>query len=355
MSWNPHQWQAGGDYPHLPQPPFSGQQAGSQQPVHSAPPPSARAADPTTIGIDPKAAAGLGYLFGVLALIWCVSEKQNRFVRFHAIQSLLFVAAIMGAFLVLFLLGISFGLFQTVFFAYLSALPLFALAVGLLVMAILAFQGKYFRLPVLGAVAEQYANKGMRYTDPTQPPQNPSGQLPYGQQPSGQPPSGQPLHGPPAPNYVPLPQQPQKRRRGLWIAGIVGVLLLACGVVNLVVYLVTDLAITNSPATGTVNNYYSAITSQNYSTAYTFLDTSGITLNNQPLTQSIYVQTAQALDVQRGPVMKYSITSTSIGSNAGVNTAAFTVNVTRGNQSYDVHLQLKQEGNAWKIVNIDGI
>ncbi len=191
-----------------------------------------------------------------------------------------------------------------------------------------------------------------------QPPQAPYNQPPYGQpqqEPFGQqptqymPPPGQPPYG--VPPYAP-PQQPKPRRRGriLWIVlGIIVVLVLACvgGAIALVV--------TNNGATNAVNQYYMAVEQQDYATAYTYLDTSGIALNGQSLTQALYIQANQAIDIARGKVSSYAITSTSTNSNNGVNTAAITVNVTRNGQSYDVHLQLKQESNGWKIVRTDNI
>jgi len=191
-----------------------------------------------------------------------------------------------------------------------------------------------------------------------QPPQAPYNQPPYGQpqqEPFGQqptqymPPPGQPPYG--VPPYAP-PQQPKPRRRGriLWIVlGIIVVLVLACvgGAIALVV--------TNNGATNAVNQYYMAVEQQDYATAYTYLDTSGIALNGQSLTQALYIQANQAIDIARGKVSSYAITSTSTNSNNGVNTAAITVNVTRNGQSYDVHLQLKQESNGCKIVRTNNI
>ncbi len=46
---------------------------------------------PTTIGLTQNVAAGLSYVFGwISGLIIFLTEKQNRFVRFNAMQSILF-------------------------------------------------------------------------------------------------------------------------------------------------------------------------------------------------------------------------------------------------------------------------
>jgi hypothetical protein len=48
---------------------------------------------PTSMGMDANVAAGLSYLFSIVGgLIFYFGEKQNRFVRFHAMQSILFNA-----------------------------------------------------------------------------------------------------------------------------------------------------------------------------------------------------------------------------------------------------------------------
>jgi hypothetical protein len=193
------------------------------------------------------------------------------------------------------------------------------------------------------------------YNQPPQPPYGQPQQEPFGQQPTQyMSPPGQPPYGvPPAPPYAPEPQpKPRRRGRVLWIVlGIIVVLVLVCvgGAIALFSFA------TNNGATSAVNQYYMAVEQQNYAMAYTYLDTSGIGLNGQSLTQALYIQANQAIDLARGKVSSYSITSSSINSNNGVNTAAITVNVTRNGQSYDVHLQLKQESNGWKIVRTDNI
>jgi len=112
------------------------------------------------MGMQPNIAAGLSYVFGwVTGLIFFLMEKQNRFVRFHAMQSILFfggltviqiVLDIIGRFpfigLLAFLLG---GLVWLVGF------------IGWIILMINGFQGKYFKLPIVGDYAEKYANQGM--------------------------------------------------------------------------------------------------------------------------------------------------------------------------------------------------
>jgi len=86
-------------------------------------------------------------------------EKQNRFVRFHAMQSILFFGGlsviwiILRFFSVIPILG---------FFAFLLWLVVVIIGiVGYILLLINGFQGKYFKLPIVGDYAEKYANQGM--------------------------------------------------------------------------------------------------------------------------------------------------------------------------------------------------
>ena len=156
----------------------------------------------------------------------------------------------------------------------------------------------------------------------------------------------------PPPNYMQSQQQqpPKKQRRWLWIVlGIVVVPLLVCGGGGLLVFYLG----THNGATDVANQYYTAVKNQDYNTAFTYLDTSNLTLNGQPLTQSLYIQGAGLIDQTKGKLTAYSITNTSLNSNNGVNTAMLTVSETRNGAPYDVHVQLKQESNGWKITSLD--
>lgn len=191
-----------------------------------------------------------------------------------------------------------------------------------------------------------------------QPPYGQPQQPLYGQQPYGQPqqaPYGQPQQPqygiPQVPYYAPQQQQPpKKRRRWLWIVlGIVVVLLLACGGGFVLLFYLG----THNGATDVANQYYTAVENQDYNTAFTYLDTSNLTLNGQSLTQSLYIQGAKLFDQAKGKLTAYSISNTSLNSNNGVSTAMLTVSETRNGTPYDVHVQLKQESSGWKITSID--
>lgn len=101
----------------------------------------------TSTGIQANAAGLLSYLAGfVTGIIFLVIEKENKFVRFHAMQSTIASGA-------LFVLQIVLG--------YIPFLVMLSPIVGLLgialwiILMIKAFQGETFKLPVIGDIAEK--------------------------------------------------------------------------------------------------------------------------------------------------------------------------------------------------------
>lgn len=102
----------------------------------------------------------------------------------------------------------------------------------------------------------------------------------------------------------------------------------------------------------TVDQYYNAVKSQEYNTAYSYIGTNLTAQNGQALTQELYTTAAQALDTLKGTVTNYSVGVPSVTNN----TATITVSVTRGSNSpYDVHLQLQQINGSWKITSYNNI
>ena len=102
----------------------------------------------------------------------------------------------------------------------------------------------------------------------------------------------------------------------------------------------------------TVNQYYNAVKSQDYNTAYSYIGTNLTASNGQALTQELYATAAQALDTVNGKVTNYSVGNISVNNDK----ASITVSVTRGSNSpYDVHLQLQQINGSWKITSYDNI
>ena len=60
----------------------------------------------SALGLDGNLAAALGYPIGILALICLIMEKENRFVKFHAVQSLFLIVLQIAVGIVLSILGL---------------------------------------------------------------------------------------------------------------------------------------------------------------------------------------------------------------------------------------------------------
>ena len=103
-----------------------------------------RHTEKTSTGLDANVAAALSYLVGfVTGLIFLVVEKQNRFVRFHAMQSILVFAGIVVIDILLNLVPLL-GALAVAF----VIIP--ASAVLWLLLMYKAYQGEEFRLPLVG-------------------------------------------------------------------------------------------------------------------------------------------------------------------------------------------------------------
>lgn len=114
------------------------------QPAPAAPPPSSG-------GLESNVAAALAYL-PIVAIIWLVLEpySKDKYIRFHAIQSLALAVATFAVSVVLSFIPI-FGWILLLFLP----LGVFALAV---ICAVKAYQKEKFKLPWLGDFAEKQAN-----------------------------------------------------------------------------------------------------------------------------------------------------------------------------------------------------
>ncbi len=139
------------------------------------PPPESNApGGQASIGMDANLASMICYLtmiccgLGiVISLVFFLIEKTSRLLRFHAMQALLYggVWVVVGiVFRILSMvadiaLGDTLGVF--VFFGWLAVRLLVALVllVFLIIAAIKAYQGQYYKLPILGNIAWGIVNK----------------------------------------------------------------------------------------------------------------------------------------------------------------------------------------------------
>ena len=126
----------------------------------------------SALGLDGNVAAAIGYPIGIIAIISLIMEKENRFVKFHALQSILlhvgFWIVMMAAWFLVIILAIGgaaasaatdsgavgglFGslgglLIFVLFLAYIAAL-IFA--------AVKSYGGNMFKLPIIGGMADKW-------------------------------------------------------------------------------------------------------------------------------------------------------------------------------------------------------
>jgi len=127
-------------------------------------------------GMDPKIAAAISYIW-IVGVIFFILEKENKFVRFHALQSILFGVANSVIMILLgilaFVLTVAFGIGGAMvggpmeslisllvgliwLLFWLIFLLMFA---GLIFAAVKAYQGQKFKLPIIGNIAENMVNK----------------------------------------------------------------------------------------------------------------------------------------------------------------------------------------------------
>lgn len=125
----------------------------------------------SSTGLDENVAALLSYIFGwVSGLIFFLIEKDSRLVRFHAMQSILLnvLAGILFfvvwvATVVVAIVGAAIGDVVGTVINLLAGLIFLVFVVAILIAVILclvkAFQGQYFKLPIIGNFAEKFSAK----------------------------------------------------------------------------------------------------------------------------------------------------------------------------------------------------
>ena len=102
----------------------------------------------TSTGLQAQIAALLCYLLGFISgIVFILVEKENKFVRFHAMQSILTFGA-------LFVLQAVLPIVPIVGWILIPLVAVLNLILWILLM-VKAYQGETFKLPVVGDMAEQ--------------------------------------------------------------------------------------------------------------------------------------------------------------------------------------------------------
>ena len=116
----------------------------------------------TSTGLNPNVAGLLCYLVGwVTGIIFLLIEKDNRFVRFHAIQSIIVFGAITVLSIILTILTGVFGFlgpmgFVSLILGAISTIIWIIALILWIVLMVKAYQGEYFMLPAAGGMAEKH-------------------------------------------------------------------------------------------------------------------------------------------------------------------------------------------------------
>jgi uncharacterized membrane protein len=106
--------------------------------------------------LEPNIAGLLCYVLGwITGLVFFLIEKDDDFVRFHAMQSIVFFGAVTVAMIVLDLLRMI-PYIWPLFVALESLLGLFAFVMWIILM-IKAYQGERLKLPIVGDMAEKWS------------------------------------------------------------------------------------------------------------------------------------------------------------------------------------------------------
>ncbi len=125
----------------------------------------------SSTGLDENIAALLSYIFGwVSGLVFFLMEKDSKLVRFHAMQSILFcvVAAVLGIALwvLTFLFLLVGAMLPDIMGSLLALLGTFiwlifsiAFLIAWVLCLVRAYQREFFKLPVIGNMAEKIINK----------------------------------------------------------------------------------------------------------------------------------------------------------------------------------------------------
>jgi uncharacterized membrane protein len=126
-------------------------------------------------GIDGNIAAAIGYPIGIIAIICLIMDKENKFVKFHALQSILlhvcFIVIWIGLVILFVIIGMIFGVAASAagssaaggiasIFGLLSFLIWIVFIVayigGLIMAAVKSYQGNMFKLPIIGNMAAKW-------------------------------------------------------------------------------------------------------------------------------------------------------------------------------------------------------
>lgn len=144
-------------------------------PYDAGGPPSGAPGGKTSLGLDSNVGAMLCYIANflcclgvILSIVFLVTEKENRFVKFHALQALFLVGvqivigiivSILGLFLRFALETADLGLLAFFMIVGLRIILLLIFVVIWIWAGIKAYGGQWYKLPFIGDLAFKTVNK----------------------------------------------------------------------------------------------------------------------------------------------------------------------------------------------------
>ena len=144
-------------------------------PYDAGGPPSGAPGGKTTLGLESNVGAMLCYIANflccagvILAIVFLVTEKENRFVKFHAVQSLFLAALQLAVGIVVGILGLLLGMaLDMIHMEWVSWLMILGLRLILFLVFIVlwviagikAYGGQWYKLPLIGNFAWNTINK----------------------------------------------------------------------------------------------------------------------------------------------------------------------------------------------------
>lgn len=100
----------------------------------------------SSMGLDENIGGMLCYIF-IVGLVFLFMEKENRFIRFHALQAVFLGVALFVLSLVLSVIPIVGWILSLLMGPFVLFMVIF--------MMYQAYQGKYYKLPVIGEMADK--------------------------------------------------------------------------------------------------------------------------------------------------------------------------------------------------------
>ena len=144
-------------------------------PYEAGGPPSGAPGGKTSLGLESNVGAMLCYIANIicclgviLAVIFLVTEKENRFVKFHAVQSLFLVGLQLVVGIIVSILGLIVSMaLDLVHMGWAGSLLVLGLRLILLLIFVIlwliagikAYGGQWYKLPIIGEFAWKTANK----------------------------------------------------------------------------------------------------------------------------------------------------------------------------------------------------